>query len=118
MAEANGDRGLNWAQDHDICKLVQEQGLAHFLRHTDVELTPIERVTAHYAPPRALLAWSRRLVPMTALEAFSAVEADPTAKPDAVLDALTLLATLHADLDQAAAELQTRVKVTGDEQAP
>ncbi|QKV98210.1 hypothetical protein HUT19_41550 (plasmid) [Streptomyces sp. NA02950] len=113
LAEANGDRGRNWAQDYDICKLVQEQGLATFLRRAGVELSPIERLTERYAPPRASLAWSHRLVPMTALEAFSAVQANPTARADAVADALTLLPTLHAELDQAAAELQSRVTGEG-----
>jgi hypothetical protein len=99
-----------------ICNLVRDKGLAWLLRGDgDVTLSPIERLTERYAPSRASLAWSRRLESMTALEAFSAVQADPTAKPDAVVDALTLLPTLHAELDQAAAEL--RARVTGEEQA-
>ncbi|MEU5476907.1 hypothetical protein [Streptomyces mirabilis] len=113
---ANGNHGRGWAQAYEICKLVQEQGLAAFLGRTGAELTPIERLTARYASSPASLAWSYRLAPMTALAAFSAVQADPEARPDAVADALTLLPTLHAELDKAAAELQTRV--TGEGHAP
>lgn len=110
VAEANGDRGLNWASGYDLCRLVQERGLAVFLRRAGVELTPIERLTDRYASSPASLAWSHQLTPMTALEAFSAVQADTKAKPQAVTDALTLLPDLHAALDNAAADLQARLQ--------
>ncbi|MEU9405728.1 hypothetical protein AB0E08_08475 [Streptomyces sp. NPDC048281] len=110
VAEANGDRGLNWASVYDLCRTVQEKGLAVFLRRAGVELTPIERLTDRYASSPASLAWSHQLTPLTALEAFSAVQADTEAKPQAVTDALTLLPDLHAALDEAAAELQARLQ--------
>ncbi|TQE33102.1 hypothetical protein [Streptomyces ipomoeae] len=114
VTTANGDRGRGWAQAYEICKLVQEQGLAVFLRRSGAELTPIERLTDRYASSPASLAWSYRLTPMTPLAAFSAVQADEKAKPEAVADALTLLPKLHAELDAAAAALQARV--TGEAQ--
>ncbi|MGW0337070.1 hypothetical protein ACWD0J_35475 [Streptomyces sp. NPDC003011] len=116
LTEANGDHGRNWAQDYDLCKLVQERGLAPFLRRAaadagqPVELSPLERLTERYVSPRASGAWTHRLRTMTPLEAFSAVQADTAATPQAVADALTLLPELHAALDTAAAELQARVQ--------
>ncbi|MFJ9378960.1 hypothetical protein [Streptomyces sp. NPDC101455] len=47
---------------------------------------------------------------MTALEAFSALQADTEAKPEAVEDALTLLPDLHAALDKAVADLEARLQ--------
>ncbi|MEV6403922.1 hypothetical protein AB0M58_13385 [Streptomyces bobili] len=116
LTETNGDHGRNWAQDYDLCKLVQERGLVPFLRRAaadagqPVELSPLERLTERYVSPRASGAWTHRLRTMTPLEAFSAVQADTAATPQAVADALTLLPELHAALDTAAAELQARVQ--------
>ncbi|MER6230959.1 hypothetical protein ABT169_17670 [Streptomyces sp. NPDC001616] len=50
-----------------------------------------------------------RLTPLTALEAFAAVQADEKASPEHVTAALTLLPELHAALDAAAASLQERL---------
>lgn len=99
--------GRSWVGDgRMVCDYVADKGIAAFL--TDVELTPLESLTAPYAQGQAERAWRRRLVPLTALEAFSAVQADEQAPPDAVAAALALLPELHAALDAAAAGLRAR----------
>ncbi|MFC0842178.1 hypothetical protein ACFH04_00255 [Streptomyces noboritoensis] len=70
-------------------------------------LSPIEQLTDRYATGRARIAW-QQLAPMTALEAFSAVQADPEAGPEAIAAALTLLPELHGALDAAAADRKAR----------
>ncbi|WP_228984239.1 hypothetical protein [Streptomyces sp. DH12] len=107
VTEANGGRGRGWASRYELCRLVQERGLAPFLERA-VELAPIEVLTVRYASGRGSMAWRHRLKPLTAQEAFSAVQADPEAPADAVAAALTLVPELHAALDAAAAALRSR----------
>lgn len=93
-----------------ICREVTERGLAPLLRGEGAPpLTPIEALTDRYASGRASALWTRRLVPMTPLEAFAAVQADPKAGPDHIEAALSLLPELHAALDAAATALQARL---------
>jgi hypothetical protein len=96
--------------DELICRLVSDKGLAWLLRGDDAPLpSPIEQLTDHYATSHERLAWERRLVPMSALGALGAVQTDMKAPTEMVTAALTLLPTLHAELETAAAALQARV---------
>jgi hypothetical protein len=108
VTEANGDHGTNWASEYAIVRLVRERGLAEFLRRSGAELSPIEALTARYVSSRGSAAWREQLEPMTALEAFAAVQADPGATPEQIKAALALVPRLHAELDLAAEALQAR----------
>jgi len=106
-------RGNGWRDaGENVAAFVEKYGLTQAL--AGVELTPLELLTARYADGRAGRAWRFRLATLTPLEAFSAVQADPKAQPDAVSAALTLLPELHAALDQAAADLEQRLAASAD----
>jgi hypothetical protein len=106
LSEKHGHSGWRDAGEK-AAEFVATYGFTQAL--ADVELTPLEVLTSRYAQGPAERAWRFRLVPMTVLEAFSAVQADPAAQPDAIDTALTLLPELHAALDQAAADLKERL---------
>ncbi|MFD4933371.1 hypothetical protein [Streptomyces virginiae] len=106
VAEAKGSSPGWGGHGQVICDHVAKRGIAGFL--TGVELTPIEALTARYARGEAERAWRRRLVPLTPLEAFSAVQADEQPPAAAVEAALSLLPELHAALDAAADRLRAR----------
>lgn len=108
IAEADGDHGQGWATNYEVCRLIADKGLAHFLRRSGAEMTPLETLTDRYLPSGHALAWQFRLETMTALHAFAAVQADPKASPEAVAAALGLVPELHAAIDAAAAELAAR----------
>ncbi|MEW1677964.1 hypothetical protein AB0O47_32725 [Streptomyces noursei] len=107
---ANSARQSSVYGDGDaICREATQKGLSPLLRGEDAPpLTPIELLTDRYASGRASALWMYRLTPMTALEAFAAVQADDKASSEHVAAALTLLPELHAALDAAAASLQAR----------
>jgi len=110
LAKKHGD---GWRDaGENVAVFVERYGFAGAL--ADVELTPLELLTARYAEGRAERAWRFRLATLTPLEAFSAVQADPGAQPDAVNAALTLLPELHAAIDQAATDLKQRLAAPGD----
>ncbi|MGW0033007.1 hypothetical protein ACWDXD_24720 [Streptomyces sp. NPDC003314] len=110
VAMADGDHGAGWASNSDVVRLIRNRGLAEFLRKSGAELTPIEALTDRYASSRASVAWRYRLTPMSALQAFAAVQADPAATPEHVAAALTLVPRLHAELDLAADMLRARAE--------
>ncbi|MFD3815160.1 hypothetical protein ACFWRZ_08840 [Streptomyces rubiginosohelvolus] len=92
-----------------VCWEAAEKGLSPLLRGEGAPpLSPAELLTERYASGRASRLWMFRLIPMTSLEAFAAVQADEKASPEHVAAALTLLPELHAELDAAAAALQAR----------
>lgn len=111
IARIHDDHHRNRAHDYEICALVN-RGIAPLAHRIGVELTPIEFLTAHYAPSHAHLAWKFRLVPMTAVELFVAVREDPKASAELIAAALTLLAELPASFGAAAAGLRARVRDT------
>ncbi|MFI5987566.1 hypothetical protein ACIBEA_42730 [Streptomyces sp. NPDC051555] len=107
VAQSKASGGPGWGGESQvICDYVAKKGIAAFL--TDVELTPIEALTAHYASGEAERAWRRRMVPLTPLEAFSTAQADEQPPSATVEAALTLLPELHAALDAAAVRLRAR----------
>ncbi|MET9528209.1 hypothetical protein [Streptomyces coeruleorubidus] len=108
---ANSERHSSAFGDGDaICREATDKGLSCLLRGEDAPpLSPIEMLTERYASGRAGAAWMRRLIPMTALEAFAAVQADEKAAPEHVAAALSLLPELHAALDAAAKSLHARL---------
>lgn len=113
IAAANRDRGRNYAAGSEICGLVDKRGLSWLLvpagRPNDrLPLTPLELLTAHYARGEKHQAWRDHLTPLTELEAFAAVQADPEAPAEAVDAVLELLPDLHAAIDSAVTELRTR----------
>jgi hypothetical protein len=77
--QAHDNRRRNQVPADEICELIAQHGLAPFLRRAGGALTPIETVTAHYAPTHTHTAWQYRLTPMTATTAFKAVRHDPKA---------------------------------------
>ncbi|MFG3371316.1 hypothetical protein ACIPWY_40210 [Streptomyces sp. NPDC090032] len=113
VKEAESEPSASGAGDA-ICRLVSNKGLAWLMRGEGAPpLSPLELLTNRYAGSRANLAWMRRLVPMTPLEAFAAVQADEKAKPEYVAAALTLIPALHVALDAAATELTGRLSASG-----
>ncbi|MGW3308203.1 hypothetical protein ACWDG9_16635 [Streptomyces sp. NPDC001073] len=107
LLKVSEEHGRNfWDAVDRVSDFVATNGFARAL--SGVELSPLELLTARYAQGPAERAWRRRLIPLTPLEAFSAVHADQEARQDAVDAALTLLPELHAALDAAAADLTAR----------
>lgn len=93
----------------EICDQVAQYGLAPLLRRIGAPLTPVEALTAHYAPTHAHPAWHTRLAPMSATEAFEAVRHDPNASAELIEAALTLLPELPDAYAAAGAHLRTRL---------
>jgi hypothetical protein len=110
LYEAHDNRRRNEVPAHEICELIAQSGLAPFLRRTGGALTPIETLTAHYAPTHAHPAWRYRLAPMTATAAFEAVRHDPNASRELIEAALTLLPELPETYDSAADHLRARLE--------
>ncbi|MGW0562888.1 hypothetical protein ACWDZ4_20270 [Streptomyces sp. NPDC003016] len=111
LVEASVSSTSSYPDDERMCKLVSTKGIAWLLRGGTEEapaLSPIELLTDRYASGKAHRAWAARLVPLTPLEAFGIVQADPEAPADVVAAALTLVPELHAALDTAAAALRAR----------
>ncbi|MFC8538032.1 hypothetical protein ACFUJY_29530 [Streptomyces sp. NPDC057249] len=108
----NAERQSSVFGDGDaICREATQEGLACLLwdKGAYSSLSPIEMLTERYATGRASALWRYRLIPMTAPEAFAAVQADYQASPEQIAAALSLLPQLHAALDTAAASLQERL---------
>jgi hypothetical protein len=82
--QAHDNRRRNRVSAHEICELIAQHGPAPFLRRAGGALTPIETVTAHYAPTHTHPAWQYRLTPMTATAAFKAVRHDPKASRELI----------------------------------
>lgn len=111
---ADKGRGRNYAQGAEICGLVSKRGLSWLLTPAGkpddwLPLTPLEVLTERYAQGKQQRAWWSSLEPLTALEAFAAVQADEEATGESVEAVLTLVPDLHAAVDAAAAELRARV---------
>jgi hypothetical protein len=100
----------NQATAREICDLVAQYGLAPLLRRTGAPLSPIETLTAHYAPTHAHPAWHTRLAPMSATAAFEAVRHDPNATREHIEAALTLLPELPDTYAAAGAHLRSRLR--------
>jgi hypothetical protein len=100
----------NHASAQQICDTVARYGLAPLLRRISAELTPIETLTAYYAPTHAHPAWHSRLAPMSATAAFEAVRHDPNATRERIEAALTLLPELPDTYTDAAAHLRSRLR--------
>lgn len=114
LVKASEGRSSAFGDGDSICREATEKGLSPLLRGENAPpLTPIETLTDRYASGRASALWMRRLITMTPLEAFAAVQADEKADPAHIEAALSLLPELHAALDAAAASLQARVPTTG-----
>ncbi|MFC8640072.1 hypothetical protein ACFUC2_04850 [[Kitasatospora] papulosa] len=110
LVKASEQRSSAYGDGDAICREATEKGLSPLLRGEEAPpLTPIELLTERYAKGSASALWMYRLTPLTALEAFAAVQADEKASPEHVTAALTLLPELHAALDAAAASLQERL---------
>ncbi|WP_433860201.1 hypothetical protein [Streptomyces kronopolitis] len=110
LVKASERHSSAFGDGDSICREATEKGLSPLLRGEDAPpLSPIELLTDRYASGRASALWMRRLIPMTALEAFAAVQADEKASSEHVTAALSLLPELHAALDTAAASLQARL---------
>ncbi|MER5274723.1 hypothetical protein ABT025_03070 [Streptomyces sp. NPDC002809] len=100
----------NSARPEDICGLVNQYGLAVFLRRYEAGLAPAEVLTAHYAATHAHPAWRHRLALMDADVLVRAVRADPGAPAELVTAALALLPGLPAEFDAAGEELRARLR--------
>ncbi|MEV0487275.1 hypothetical protein AB0I69_42585 [Streptomyces sp. NPDC050508] len=110
LVKASERHSSAFGDGDSICREATEKGLSPLLRGEGAPpLSPIEMLTERYASGRASAVWMRRLIPMTALEAFAAVQADAKASPEHVAAALSLLPELHVALDAAAASLQARL---------
>ncbi|MFD7861520.1 hypothetical protein [Streptomyces sp. NPDC059783] len=112
---ADGDRRRHWAEGSEICGLVDNRGLAWLLvraEKPDERLTPLEVLTARYARGEKQRAWWQHLTPLTELEAFAAVQADPEAPAEAVAAVRELVPDVHAAIDAAVADLRTRVSTS------
>ncbi|MGW7505907.1 hypothetical protein ACWGIR_30900 [Streptomyces albidoflavus] len=108
VAAAEG-RSTAFGDGDAICHQATEKGLSVLLRGEDgPELSPVEVLTERYAQGRASALWRHRLIPMTALEAFAAAQADTNAAPEHVAAALSLVPSLHVELDAAAEALRER----------
>ncbi|MFJ9239742.1 hypothetical protein ACIRJ3_32745 [Streptomyces anulatus] len=117
ITAADGDRGRHWAEGSEICGLVDKRGLSWLLipagKPTErLPLTPLEVLTARYARGEKQRAWSQHLTPLTELEAFAVVQADPEAPAEAVAAVLELVPDVHAAIDAAVADLRTRAGVS------
>lgn len=117
IAAADGDRGRNYAEGAEICGLVDKRGLAWLLIPAGkpderLPLTPLEVLTARYARGEKQRAWGQHLTPLTELEAFAAVQADPEAPAEAVDAVLELVPDVHAAIDAAVADLRTRTSTS------
>ncbi|MDN3238298.1 hypothetical protein [Glycomyces tritici] len=99
----------NQASAREICEQVALCGLAPLLRRIGSPLTPVEALTAHYAPTHAHPAWHYRLAPMSAVAAFEAVRRDPDATRERIEAALTLLPELPDAYAAAGARLRSRL---------
>lgn len=108
--EAHDAHRRNRARAEEICALVNQYGLAVFLRRCGAALSPVEILTAHYAATHAHPAWRHRLAPMAADVLVRAVRADPRASAELLSAALALLPGLPAGSDDGAGdELRARL---------
>ncbi|WP_063619399.1 hypothetical protein [Streptomyces exfoliatus] len=110
LYEIHNAHHRNEARTEEVCEIINQYGLAVFLRRCGAELSPVEILTAHYATTHAHPAWRYRLVPMDATVLFRAVQEDPRATMELVTAALTLLPGLPAEYAEAGDELRTRLK--------
>ncbi|MFD8976527.1 hypothetical protein [Streptomyces sp. NPDC059593] len=110
LYEIHNAHHRNEARSEEVCEIINQYGLAVFLRRCGAELSPVEILTAHYATTHAHPAWRYRLVPMDATVLFRAVQEDPRATMELVTAALTLLPGLPAEYVEAGDELRTRLK--------
>lgn len=97
--EAHDAHHRNRAGAEEICALVNQYGLAVFLRRCGAALSPVEILTARYAATHAHPAWRHRLAPMEADVLVRAVLADPRASAELLSAALTLLPGLPGGPD-------------------
>ena len=98
----------NRADAAEICELINQYGLAMFLRRCGAELSPAETLTAHYAASHAHPTWRYQLAPMDADVLFRAVRDDPRASAALLEAALALLPGLPAEFAAAEDELRAR----------
>ncbi|MFI1226284.1 MULTISPECIES: hypothetical protein [unclassified Streptomyces] len=114
---ADGGRGQHWAEGSEICGLVDKRGLSWLLIPAGkpderLPLTPLEVLTTRYARGEKQRAWWEHLTPLTELEAFAAVQADPGAPAEAVAAVLEFVPDVHAAIDAAVADLRARVSAS------
>lgn len=100
----------NWAHAEEICGLINQYGLAMFLRRCGAELSPVELLTAHYAATYAHPTWRYQLAPMDADVLLRAVRQDPRASAELIDAALALLPGLPAEFAAAEDELRARLE--------
>jgi hypothetical protein len=120
LAKACAAYGREWVDDHDICGLVGDRGLAWLLTPAEdggnaPAMSPLEVLTARYADGAAGVAWRAHLRTLPVGAAFSAALADPRLTPEAAAAALALMPEVRAELD-AAEELLTAL-ARGDQTA-
>ncbi|MFE7548879.1 hypothetical protein [Streptomyces gardneri] len=84
LYEIHNAHHRNRARPEEVCEIINQYGLAVFLRRCGAMLSPIEILTAHYATTHAHPAWRYRLVPMDATVLFRAVREDPRATMELV----------------------------------
>lgn len=100
----------NWAHADEICGLINQYGLAMFLRRCGAELSPVEILTAHYAATHAHPTWRCQLAPMEADVLLRAVQEDARASAELIAAALALLPGLPAEFAAAEDELRARLE--------
>lgn len=100
----------NRVHAEEICGLINQYGLAMFLRRCGAELSPVEILTAHYAATHAHPTWRYQLAPMEAGVLFRAVREDSRASAELIAAALALLPGLPAEFAAAEDELRARLE--------
>ncbi|MFF8618926.1 hypothetical protein [Streptomyces sp. NPDC015350] len=100
----------NWAHAEEICDLINQYGLAMFLRRCGAEMSPVETLTDHYAATHAHPPWRYRLTPMDADVLFRVVLKDSRASAELITAALALLPGLPAEFATAGDELRARLE--------
>ncbi|MFF7534445.1 hypothetical protein ACFZB2_35840 [Streptomyces bobili] len=106
--EVHAAHHRNSADAAEICELINQYGLAVFLRRCGAELSPAETLTAHYAASHAHPTWRHQLAPMDPDALLRAVRDDPRASAALLDAALALLPGLPAESAAAEDELRTR----------
>lgn len=112
--EVHAAHHRNSADAAEICELINQYGLAVFLRRCGAELSPAETLTAHYAASHAHPTWRHQLATMDPDALLRAVRDDPRASAallDAALALLPGLPGLPAEsAESAAAEDELRAR--------
>jgi hypothetical protein len=106
--EVHAAHHRNSADAAEICELINQYGLAVFLRRCGAELSPAETLTAHYAASHAHPTWRHQLATMDPDALLRAVRDDPRASAALLDAALALLPGLPAESAAAEDELRTR----------